>query len=171
MEEIWKETHRRKGYEISNLGRVRHNGRVLKPFYNSKRYRVIRLGRKACCTVHRLVAECFIPNPESLPQINHKDENKQNNVVSNLEWCTQEYNVNYGTGKQRRVAAQRTFYKDGSKYDRPISQFKDGELVATFRSARDAARVTGCHHAYAVANGTRKSDKGYTFRWVTKTVQ
>lgn len=56
--------------------------------------------------VHRLVAEAFIPNPNNLPQVNHKDENPQNNEVSNLEWCNSEYNINYGTRNKRVGKAQ-----------------------------------------------------------------
>lgn len=170
MEEIWKETHRRKGYEVSNLGRVRHNGRVLKASCNPKGYMVVRLGRKVCCTVHRLVAECFVPNPDGLPQVNHKDENKQNNAASNLEWCTCKYNINYGTALQRMAATNRELYGNGRKCGKSIAQYKNGKLVQVFVSGAEAARQTGCVHAYKVANGTRKSDKGYTFRWVTKTV-
>ena len=54
---------------------------------------------KTSFSVHRLVAEAFIPNPDSLPQVNHKDENKLNNCVDNLEWCTSKYNVNYSVAK------------------------------------------------------------------------
>lgn len=58
------------------------------------------------CFVHRLVAEAFRPNPNNYPQVNHKDENRQNNCVDNLEWCTQLYNVNYGTGIARNIQAR-----------------------------------------------------------------
>lgn len=58
-------------------------------------------GKYITHNVHRLVAETFIPNPDNLPEINHKDENKENNCVDNLEWCTRKYNMNYGTTQFR----------------------------------------------------------------------
>ena len=58
-------------------------------------------GKRKIKKVHRLVAETFIPNPDNLPEVNHKDENKQNPSVSNLEWCTSKYNSNYGIRKER----------------------------------------------------------------------
>ena len=54
-------------------------------------------------SIHRLLAEAFIPNPNNYPQINHKDENKKNNSLNNLEWCTCKYNINYGTRTKRDV--------------------------------------------------------------------
>ncbi len=71
-----------------------------------KGYLYVSLSKKNCkkhAYVHRLVAQAYIPNPDNLSQVNHKDEDKTNNNVDNLEWCTGTYNVNYGTGKKRSV--------------------------------------------------------------------
>lgn len=111
MEEIWKnvtEEGYENLYEVSNLGRVRRigkkNGKCLKPYPNKKGYLQVDLtnnGKRKCCRIHRLVAKAFIPNPNNLEEVNHKDENKTNNMVTNLEWCTSEYNANYKTRNKR----------------------------------------------------------------------
>ena len=116
MEEIWKDIEWHKGsYKVSNMGRVYSIRRKkFKDTYLDKRGYV----KECICynytqkifSVHRLVAKAFIPNPNNYPQVNHKDENKQNPFVGtqennyqdgNLEWCTSYYNLNYGTGRQR----------------------------------------------------------------------
>ena len=120
MEE-WKDIKGYEGlYKISNKGRV-YNIK-LKRFmgHESNKYMCVELGKDGKYKnykVHRLVAQAFIPNPDNLPFINHKDENKLNNCVENLEWCTREYNVNYGTAiqrmkatKKRRVGRYNRFY-------------------------------------------------------------
>lgn len=94
-------------YEISNDGRVRRadTKKELKPFLNSSGYYQVTLCvnyEKKYVLVSRLVAQAFIPNPENLPFVNHIDENPRNNRVENLEWCTAEYNSNWGTSKFRR---------------------------------------------------------------------
>ena len=93
-------------YEVSNLGRVRNSRteRILKPTIYNNGYQNVGLyknGKDKKFLVHRLVATMFIPNPDSLPQVNHRDENPSNNVWANLEWCDAKYNVNYGTGRER----------------------------------------------------------------------
>ena len=103
MKEVWKDIPMYADiYEVSNFGRVRSKvtGHIIKCYPNHKGYLrvVIHLnGRIKKEMVHRLVALTFIPNPNNYPQINHKDECKTNNMVDNLEWCTCEYNTNYGT--------------------------------------------------------------------------
>lgn len=66
--------------------------------------------------IHRLVAQAFIPNPDNLPCVNHKDENPNNNNVDNLEWCTQKYNCNYGTRVDRIMETKKQQYKKIYKY-------------------------------------------------------
>ena len=104
-------------YQVSNEGRVkslnyRRSGeeRVLKPAKNNWNYLQVYLSKNKkykWYKVHRLVAQAFIPNPENLPEVNHLDEDKTNNNVENLEWCTREYNNNYGTRNERMAEAHR----------------------------------------------------------------
>lgn len=111
MEETWRDIAGYEGmYQVSNLGRVRSldrtdkrgrkwSGKVLAPIKTKLGYLHIHLlsdGKPETAKIHRLVAESFIPNPDNLPEINHKDENKANNVVTNLEWCDRRYNTTYG---------------------------------------------------------------------------
>ena len=119
MKEEWRDIKGYEGlYQISNLGRVKslrnNHGqfreKILKTCSNKLGYSYINLykeGKNKKCLVHRLVALHFIPNPNNYKEINHKDENKQNNRVENLEWCTAEYNSNYGTRILRMIKAQK----------------------------------------------------------------
>ena len=101
MEE-WKNVIGYEGlYEVSNKGNVRNVRRntllkLSKNYYGYIQVWLYKNGIRTGFKVHRLVAQAFIPNPDNLPQINHKDEDKLNNCVENLEWCSNEYNVNYG---------------------------------------------------------------------------
>lgn len=81
-------------------------GKQMKQAMHDKGYKIVSLtkdGKTKMHFVHRLVAEAFIPNPDNLPQVNHKDEDKTNNFLENLEWCTNEYNLMYGTARQRQA--------------------------------------------------------------------
>lgn len=120
-DEEWKPAVGYEGlYEVSNLGNVRGvnrmtyrkgvvrclKGKIRKPQIISTGYKQVQLSKdgkvKGIC-IHRLVAEAFIPNPDNLPCVNHKDEDKTNNNVENLEWCSFKYNSNYGTSISRMV--------------------------------------------------------------------
>ncbi len=107
--EIWKEVEGYEGiYQVSSLGRIKRkleSGEMLIKISDAahgyKRVSLKQDGKLKTCSVHRLVAQAFIPNPNNLQEVNHKDEDKTNNKISNLEWCDRKYNMNYGTGKQR----------------------------------------------------------------------
>lgn len=113
--EIWKDIKGYEGYKVSNLGNVKSlnynrtgKEKILKPKKN-KGYLYVNLckqGKVKFYLVHRLVAQAFIPNPNNYPQINHKDEDKTNNTIQNLEWCDRKYNNNYGTRNQRSALSR-----------------------------------------------------------------
>lgn len=90
---------------IDKLGRKRWVAQCIKATrLNSKGYLMINVRYKNkhyTFRVHRVIAQTFIPNPDNLPEVNHKDENKSNNSVENLEWCTHQYNSTYGTRLKR----------------------------------------------------------------------
>lgn len=139
--EEWRDIQGYEGYyQVSNLGRVRSlwfgKVRILKQGINQKGYKRVYFNKdkkKKVYFVHRLVAEAFIHNPNNYPCVNHIDENPSNNNVDNLEWCTQQYNVNYGTGIKRMV----------EKITKPVLQFtKDGEFVNEYPSIIEAYRQT-----------------------------
>ena len=146
MNELWKDIPGYEGlYQISNLGQVKsfrkstkygcQNEYILKPNIASHGYKQVTLYKdtvKHKFLVHRLVASAFISNPNNLPQINHKDENRLNNYVDNLEWCTAEYNNAYGTARVRSI----------DTISKPIEQVTiDGKIVAVYRSTRIAADI------------------------------
>ena len=116
MMEEWRAVPGYEGlYEVSNKGNVKSliKNKIIKCFINRCGYRLVGLSKNGIrkkITIHRLVAQVFIPNPDNLPEVNHLDEDKSNNSVDNLEWCDRKYNNNYGTANIRR---RETLIKNG----------------------------------------------------------
>lgn len=121
--------------------------------------------------VHRLIAEAYIPNPYHLPQVNHKDENKINNEVSNLEWCSPKYNSEYS----RRLHPERERQRwhnagvaSGRKRARAVCAYRDGVKIATYESVESASRAIGCHRT--TIDRVLKKAYGYKtakgFKWL-----
>lgn len=148
MEEIWKDIKGYEGlYQVSNLGRIKSFRRgkraycpteyILKNSITDKGYCMVTLynnTKREKFLVHRLVAEAFIPNPNSMPHINHIDENKTNNCVNNLEWCTPQYNNCYGTARFRAMMTK----------GHPVHQcLINGEWLATYATNSVASEITG----------------------------
>ena len=177
MPEEWRDVVGFEGkYQVSNHGRVRnikfigrprskHQHRILTQKENRYGYLVVHLscGKKDFYpTVHKLVAEAFIENPDCLPQVNHKDENKKNNDASNLEWCTALYNSQYGTGQER---AQNAKKKKILQYDRFTNQLIKEHLSATdasielFGDNRKRSAITAC------AKGKKNNMYGFIWRY------
>lgn len=175
--EQWNDIAGYKGlYQISSVGRVKRlegrgckRERLLKAQQTRNGYLQVGLyndGKLKRVYVHRLVADTFIQNPDNLPQVNHKDENPLNNRVENLEWCTQSYNINYGTHNERAAKANTNHHK----LSKPVLQFlKSGVLIAKYPSVSEAARQTGvCLMSICgVCAGKRKTAGGYVWRYRT----
>lgn len=167
-------------YMIHEDGRVwsKKSNKFLKPSRTAKGYMSIELfnntGSKRFL-IHRLVANAFIPNPQNLPQINHKDENPQNNHVDNLEWCTARYNMNYGMGAKTRHSKidytkpcfRENAIRNGKKVARPVSMFSlDGQFIRTYESAAEASRQTGIHVTnISRAVKTKYNAGGYAWKY------
>ena len=153
-------------YEVSDLGRVKSlkygKERILTPRATHGGYLKVALckdGKVEQSNIHRLVAKAFIPNPNNLETVNHKDEVKTNNTVSNLEWMSQKDNINYGTRNKR---ASEALSKQVQMFDKST-----GELLATFPSLMEAERVTGIYHGNIsqCCNGKYKSAGGYIWKY------
>ena len=160
-EEIFREVPGYHGrYMVSNKGRVfseLHN-KMLSPGKSKGGYLFVNLvksknGNIRHWSIHRLVAEAFIPNPNNLPEVNHKDENKLNNRADNLEWCSPTYNVNYGTVLQRKGIA----YKKGAYTQRCkiLAVYIDGVKLGEYNGYKEASEALGVSPEYIsqIANG------------------
>lgn len=157
MMEIWKPIDGYNGrYEVSNMGRIKsyaenaQDGKLIYGVITKLGYHNIRLydgkGGFKTFPVHRLVALAFLPNPFNLSEVNHIDENKRNNRVENLEWCSRDYNVNFGMrNKKTSIALLRNEYTSKKVYS------IDGSgRIDYYDSIGEAERQTGCSHSNIV---------------------
>ena len=157
--EIWKEIRFCPEYKISNYGRVMsRKGQIMKTIQQKDGYMRVSFwkdNKSISKYIHCLVAEAFIPNPNKLPQVNHKDENKSNNYVGNLEWCTASYNSSYGSRNKTNSI--------------PVLQYTlNGEFIAEYPSILQASKIVGisdstirrsCSKSYV---GTRRKNN---YKW------
>lgn len=173
MGEIFKDIKDLEGkYQVSNFGNVLslNYGRtgkpkLLKPLTEGGGYLFVNLcknGKKKMFKIHRLVAETFLENPDNLPQVNHKDEDKTNNRVDNLEWCDNKYNCNYGTRIERIVKKQTNRNKS-----KKVLQFTlDGKFIREWPSTAECERNGfNSGHVSSCCNGKEKSHKGFLWKY------
>lgn len=200
-EEIWKDIKGYEGlYQISNFGNVKSlkrevsNGtgtriidqRLLSQVTNRYGYICVTLCKNSKykhCTIHRLVAEAFIDNPDNLPCVNHKDENKQNNNVDNLEWCSVAYNNSYGSrlgkvsnknkGKKHSEETKQKLREKAigriSSRRKPVNQYDlEGNLIRRWDYVRQIAQEWNLSSTAPITNclkGKHKSNISYGYKW------
>ncbi len=157
----WREVKEYSNYEVNQLGEIRHKKRqkILKPRSNNGGYQYVNFkinGKNTNFAVHRIVANAFIPNPNGYTEVNHKDYNKKNNCVDNLEWVSSSQNKQHSYLKQENKKSR----------GKAVNQYtKEGIFLKTFDSVSDAAKEFGCCVA-AISNcclGRTKTSQG--FRW------
>lgn len=170
-EEEWKDVKGFEGlYQVSNLGRVKsldgksnHRGEIiLKPITDKYGYYRVHLYKNAklkTALIHRLVTQAFIPNPDDLPCVNHKDENKLNNNVSNLEWCDNKYNNLYGN----------RLNKVSKSLGKQVLCVETGKI---YHSVTEAYRQTGVDFSSIAKNckGIRAIAGGYHWKYIDSEV-
>ena len=139
MEEIWKTMKEHNNYEVSNYGKIKNKktGRILKTTISYKGYErfIVYIDKKPkCFYIHRVVANNFLNNPNNYKEINHINENKLDNRVYNLEYCTSKYNANYGK-RNEKVS------KNQSKY-KIIQKDKNGNILKIWDNVWDLTHQT-----------------------------
>jgi len=155
--EFWKKHPDIDGIEVSSLGRVRSvKGYCYKSNLGNSGYLIVQFymnGKHVNKNVHRLVAQTFIPNPNNMLEVNHKDSSRTNNNASNLEWCSHSYNLRYRE-------------EFGEALSQPVLSIKLSTLeVSRFRSQNEASRMLGANvgNINAVIKGRIKQTHGYWF--------
>ena len=184
LNEIWKDIKNYEDlYQVSNYGRVKRLGvyRTSARYYKKGRYYPTKIMTSSigkhgyCCVqlfdysgsfktirIHRLVAEAFIPNPKNKPQVNHKDGNKENNCVNNLEWCTNGENGKHAWDNNLRT---KNFGKDNYISRKVLQYTSDKKLIKEWDCIKDISRSLGYNYGYIIACCQRKYKLGHNFIW------
>lgn len=178
-------------YEVSNTGKVRSNNylghgvtKEIKPHVKKSGYVELRIyinGKRKSCRLHRLVADAFIPNLENKPQVNHKDGNKQNNYVDNLEWSTASENIRHAVQNGLRENAREKARERGKITILRMHELQKTPIIATcietgeetyFDSQQEAAEKLHLNKSKicCVVKGQRNRTGGYSFRYANKGV-
>ena len=185
--EQWKDIEGYEGlYQVSSEGRVRslprtivysdgqihyYDGCVLKQTDDKDGYKLVHLcsgGIRRNGKVHRLVAQAFIPNPNSLPEVNHKNEDKTLNTVENLEWCDKSHNMNWNN-LSKRIGMKLRNHRSTSKA--VVQMTPDNKIVCIYPSTREAERQTGFSHGNISNCISRKltTYRGYIWQYISDT--
>ena len=183
MNEIWKDIAGYEGYyQISDKGRIKSlerrvndNGgmfllksKILKPVMNDQGYLRIGLrkdGKRKHKRVSRLVAEAFIPNPENKPQINHKNGDRTDNNVSNLEWVSVSDNIKHSYRVLKRKRSMLGKIGINNPNSKPVAQIMNGKIIATFPAAKEAERITGISQGNISRCANKKIKTAGGFQW------
>jgi hypothetical protein len=169
--EIWRDIENYGGlYKVSNYGEIkslkRGKEKILKPSISTSGYLQVVLcdnAKTKSYFVHKLVASAFIENKGNYKEINHKDENKLNNSVDNLEWCNREYNMAYGSARLRQ----------GISRGNPVKQLAmDNIVIARYSSANIASILTNIDPSSIIkcCQGKRKYAGGYAWQYDEKSM-
>ena len=161
---MWRSIQNFSNYEANDNGDIRykHSQKLLAPFKHPNGYLTVPMvsdtGSQTRQLVHRIIAEVFIPNDEHLLYVNHKDENKENNSVTNLEWCTAKYNANYGN-RNSKISYSKC---------NPVVKIHNN-IKTIYGGFRLAAKIEniGQSSISNVVNHRRKSLYGATWRYAT----
>lgn len=177
MKEIWKDIKDYPGYQVSNLGRIKSLPKktnnqfnmkeiILKPIKQKKGYYCVNTNGKFW-GIHRIVAETFIPNQKKLPQVNHKDGDKSNNCVDNLEWCTCKENVIHAY----KIGLRKGKRGKDNVLSKVINQYDlNGNFIKQWDSTKEIERKLKIYHSNIslCCKHKLKTSGGYIWRYANE---